>query len=589
MEAHAARGAAFRSTRSGRTFSAWDVVAPAVPDFSFGALLANAVHIEQSWAAVGLCVPDNDDDGNNNSSATPAETTSPARPSSSPLSFARAPNGHTPSQAPALLARRTTHQTHGMPARLCATSPPSYAGPAQTLATVALPHAPATEAPMARARAPTAPGLAPIPLPAQEPPAPALSGLVSPGRMRGSIALSRTAGLAAEPRKGARKSKAVIKKEKEKGHRMREIRRQTDKLGNRPPLVKPSLIARRLRASSHLETLFDPQMKRVSAKAYIALRDRTDAGRERRAYALEEMVGEGSTYGFKLVRCRRGDTKLFMNRAGRIYAAICGQPNDKGWDGVHRGAAEKIKATREALKYSDGDEHHRRGDFVALPTGILYGNGMTEPGNASHSQRNAALLASLCKSEELVRISRFTASCLATWAPKLFQYYNENISTIIAQHPHLQPGFSGSPFACSTINFGPQTVSFDHTDNTNLSFGWCSVTPVGTFDYTRGGHLILWDLGLVVEFPAGSTALIPSAVLRHSNTLIQDGEERYSITQYTPGGLFRWAEHGFRSEAAFLRGLNARKRKLENERAASRWEKGMNMYSTLEELASKYK
>jgi len=54
-----------------------------------------------------------------------------------------------------------------------------------------------------------------------------------------------------------------------------------------------------------------------------------------------------------------------------------------------------------------------------------------------------------------------------------------------------------------------------------------------------GGHLGLWDLGIVVEFPPNSTILIPSSLIVHSNTPIQSDKVRYSIVQYATGHLFR--------------------------------------------------
>ncbi len=107
-------------------------------------------------------------------------------------------------------------------------------------------------------------------------------------------------------------------------------------------------------------------------------------------------------------------------------------------------------------------------------------------------------------------------------------------------------------YPCRSINFGPQTATFPHYDVANLSHSWCSITALGTFDAKKGGQLALWELGLYVDFPAGTTALIPSSVLCHSNTPIQAHEERYSIVQYAAGGLFRWVENGFMSDAAWL-------------------------------------
>jgi hypothetical protein len=102
-----------------------------------------------------------------------------------------------------------------------------------------------------------------------------------------------------------------------------------------------------------------------------------------------------------------------------------------------------------------------------------------------------------------------------------------------------------------TFNFGPQTITFDHRDFANLAFGWCAITAIGKFDPKRGGHLILWDMKLVIEFPPGATILIPSAILRHSNVSLQPGEIRMSFTQYSAGGLFRWVDQGFRTAADF--------------------------------------
>lgn len=158
------------------------------------------------------------------------------------------------------------------------------------------------------------------------------------------------------------------------------------------------------------------------------------------------------------------------------------------------------------------------------------------------------------------------------------------MARLCANDSTLKPNFDGTIFAASTLNFGPATQSFPHTDFNNLSFGMCSITALGDFDYTRGGHLILWDLNLVVEFPAGATILLPSAVLRHSNTAIQSGERRYSFTEYSSGGLFRWAEHGFRSEVKYMASLSKLGREEEEEVAARRWDEGMELYSTIDEL-----
>ncbi|KAJ7201301.1 hypothetical protein GGX14DRAFT_371250, partial [Mycena pura] len=89
-------------------------------------------------------------------------------------------------------------------------------------------------------------------------------------------------------------------------------------------------------------------------------------------------------------------------------------------------------------------------------------------------------------------------------------------------NPTMRWKFSRSPFAACTWNFCAAICAL-HLDFANLAWGWCAITALGNFNPDRGGHLILWNLKLVVRFPPGSTIFIPSALLRHSNTSIQRG------------------------------------------------------------------
>jgi hypothetical protein len=76
----------------------------------------------------------------------------------------------------------------------------------------------------------------------------------------------------------------------------------------------------------------------------------------------------------------------------------------------------------------------------------------------------------------------------------------------------------------------------------------CLIGALGRFDTDQGGHLVCWDYNLIIRFPAGCSALIPSAVVTHSNTPIQDAEERYSLIQYSAGSLFCWVANGYQSD-----------------------------------------
>jgi hypothetical protein len=114
----------------------------------------------------------------------------------------------------------------------------------------------------------------------------------------------------------------------------------------------------------------------------------------------------------------------------------------------------------------------------------------------------------------------------------------------------------------------------------NCPFGWCAIQAMGNFNPKLGGHLILWDLKMVIEFPPGALILIPSATLFHSNIPTQPGESRVSFTQYCAGGLFRFVDNGFKLEKELAPDQLAQMLELKK----SRYEMGIGLFSTLDEL-----
>lgn len=139
-------------------------------------------------------------------------------------------------------------------------------------------------------------------------------------------------------------------------------------------------------------------------------------------------------------------------------------------------------------------------------------------------------------------------------------------------------------WAAAAFNCGPRTVTARHRDFANLPFGWCSVTALGEFDYEVGGHVVLWEAKLVIELPPGHTILLPSAAIAHSNTPIQPGETRTSFTQYSAGGVFRWAEHGFQTETKYRAGMTADQLAQVAADNLARTKLGLALFSKLSDL-----
>ncbi|KAF7441210.1 hypothetical protein PC9H_001559 [Pleurotus ostreatus] len=279
---------------------------------------------------------------------------------------------------------------------------------------------------------------------------------------------------------------------------------------------------------------------------------------EKEGRSLEELV----ELGFKYIPWT-GESLGIFDAAGRLVAGG-GTPRGDGWKDVAAGCAEVIENTRSKCTFQPNQLNHRRGRFPALAVGISYGFGQPRPMRLQNAP-NTKVLNELMQNPDVKRVAGFQSHQLRLLAPALAQDYRNTMDRLTQSQPELVRNFTNSDYAAFTVNFGPRTVSIPHTDCANLAYGLCAVTALGNFDPDKGGHLILWDLQVVIRFPPGATLLIPSALVQHSNLPIQNGERRYSVTQYSAGGLFRWVRNGLCSDA----------HRLPNVDIGAEWENGL--------------
>ncbi|KAK7678902.1 hypothetical protein QCA50_018042 [Cerrena zonata] len=236
----------------------------------------------------------------------------------------------------------------------------------------------------------------------------------------------------------------------------------------------------------------------------------------------------------------------------RIFIIFAGRPQDPTYEDDSLLADAILQDTHNKLQFGSGN-------CQVLPR-VSYGGGQKAPGNLCHTKHNQEVLNHFFQQQSL----RF-CSCL--W-----------------QHNrHLKHNVPRNIFPATSINFGPVAVSCDHLYHNNLAGGLCSITAGGDFDPTKGGHIYLVNLRLVVEFPPGATILIPSSVIRHGNVPIQTGEIRTSFTQHAAGGLFRWVEYGFKTWDQFWE--TDRERALKDlENRSRKWMDYLGLFSKVSEL-----
>ncbi|KAJ7238093.1 hypothetical protein B0H12DRAFT_1025999 [Mycena haematopus] len=274
-----------------------------------------------------------------------------------------------------------------------------------------------------------------------------------------------------------------------------------------------------------------------------------------------------------------------VDRRGRIFAVLAGQPDDPAYRASVDRAFRFMLNEGIAARFPLSMRHHRRGLFAAMNVGLTHGKGQLHPTWLdNHAQTDLA--ARLLAHKDIIRMANFASAAFALWAPRLHDYYVQYNLRLQSQLPHLHRPFPRSVFSCAAFNFGPRVRTFKHRDVCNLPFGWCAIQSLGNFDATKGGHLVLWELNLVVEFPAGALILLPSATIAHSNVGVQADEERLSFTQFTAGGLFRYVDNGFRTQDQLAEEDPAEFARMA-ERKALRWEEGLKLFSTTDELLEK--
>ncbi|KAK7040679.1 hypothetical protein VNI00_009585 [Paramarasmius palmivorus] len=267
----------------------------------------------------------------------------------------------------------------------------------------------------------------------------------------------------------------------------------------------------------------------------------TEYGNEE--YTLNDMIGEGSKFNFRKIE----------------------------WNGKF-----DMTLVKTVIKLLIALADNQRGGFGALSAGVSCDQGMKHPQVVGQSiATNDHIIRNLLSDPDVRRLAGYQSSAFYHCQPVLYKQYADNRTELKKKDASLYWNFANSIFAHVTFNFGPRTVCVEHTDFANHADGFCAITALSPtergYDYKKGGHLILWDLKLVIEFPPGTTILLLSAVLRHSNTAIAPDKWRYSFTQYTAGSLFRWVERGFQMEKDFWASLSSEEAKLAKARDKERW------------------
>ncbi|KAK7054023.1 hypothetical protein R3P38DRAFT_2381946, partial [Favolaschia claudopus] len=158
----------------------------------------------------------------------------------------------------------------------------------------------------------------------------------------------------------------------------------------------------------------------------------------------------------------------------------------------------------------------------------------------------------------------FKIYCYAAYSALLTQKED-----FLAFHPSAFYPCEASVFSAATVELGgPHRTRSDwrgHIPPFEAAV-WSILTAAGTYRSIYGGHLIVWDLGLVIQFPAGSSILVPTGIVRYSFVEVRPGEDRFSILQWAGSGVRRFVENGYKTDIDFAREASEEQHNMREDR-----------------------
>ncbi|KAG6835186.1 hypothetical protein H0H93_004147 [Arthromyces matolae] len=386
----------------------------------------------------------------------------------------------------------------------------------------------------------------------------------------GGLGAERHGDVFAVPIKGSRNAHRHEK-------RAAERRLQVEKNGHLP---SQRTLEEVVQLADTYPTSFSVSTLKVPRGAYTALPKRSLPGGipdRKKEYGVDELV---SDHGFTEVYWNGREPMVLTDGEGNIWGVLAGKPSDPSF---MKSADDALAFIIEKSKQAGLGEHadeHLRGDYPAFNVGYTYGNGGQAPSLRDNGRFNG-MLQDIMQNPNVERLLTYASASFQLWAPRLYQYYKEHMKSLY-ELLNVPPFFPRSVYPSAAFNLGGRVRTYVHRDTMNLPFGWCCVLALGNFDPDVSAKLILWDAKLIIRFPHGSTIFLPSASITHSNSPIQAGDYRISITQYAPGGLFRWVDNGGRTEKELKAEDPELYEKMQSEKE-TRWKYGMTLLPTWKE------
>ncbi|KAJ7128206.1 hypothetical protein C8R43DRAFT_836004, partial [Mycena crocata] len=162
---------------------------------------------------------------------------------------------------------------------------------------------------------------------------------------------------------------------------------------------------------------------------------------------------------------------------------------------------------------------------------------------------NVLVFHQLLATMAMKRLLGFGSAMLAAFCSTAFQTLENQKRLFLEHDPRALYPNDSTVYSAAIIELGGphrREIAPGIADRFEAA-SWSVLHALGKYKSPSGGHVIFWDLGLVVAFPAGASILIPTGLIWYSFVKVREGETRYSILQYAGSGIGRWFQNGQRT------------------------------------------
>ncbi|KAK7002262.1 hypothetical protein R3P38DRAFT_3215414 [Favolaschia claudopus] len=263
---------------------------------------------------------------------------------------------------------------------------------------------------------------------------------------------------------------------------------------------------------------------------------------EDRDYALDEVVGANSRFRLRQVYWSGKDVRVIASTR-RAVTILAGRAQGFDWlTDIINPVNAHLEEEAAALRARNGPNNP-----LVLSAGVgTYFNERKAsetpmiPLPREIRDRAADALASmnLLSTVPMKRLVSFGNGLVETYCKKSARLLKAQKNALLEVDPDAYYPCDTSDFSVITFELGGPHRRTDHRGmpRTYEPGSWTVLTALGQYDPSKGGMIILWDLGWVITFAPGDTILLPAGVIRYSFVAVRPGETRYSMIQSAGNG-----------------------------------------------------